>query len=76
MPEPMLARDPQPWARLYMDESPESEQALRLLRDAGLSVLAIKATGAVGPELKLGANVRRDLDGISELVRGLNGHGG
>jgi len=60
------------WARLFVDDSEESFQALKLLRDAGFSVTTLPVSGLSGPELKLGTSVYRGLGEIQNLVKKLN----
>lgn len=56
------------WARLYVDQSNESTQAEKLLREAHFCVIAFPINGKMGPELKLGRHVYRGLEEIRNLI--------
>ena len=57
------------WARLYVDQSEESTQAEKLLREARFCVITFPINGKMGPELKLGRHVYRSLEEIRNLVK-------
>ena len=56
------------WARLYVDQSEESTQAEKLLREARFCVITFPINGKMGPELKLGRHVYRSLEEIRTLI--------
>lgn len=56
------------WARLYVDKSEASLQAIKLLRNAGYLVITFPVNGKMGPELMLGRNVYRGLEKIKEAI--------
>ena len=58
----------QEWARLYTDQSEDSSEALKLLREKGYHVITFPVNGKSGPELKMGPSVFRGLEEIKKLI--------
>lgn len=56
------------WARLYVDESEESLEAIELLRRAGFRVITFPVNGRIGPQLKLGRRVYQGLEEIQNMI--------
>ena len=56
------------WARLYIDQSETSLEAIKLLRSAGYGVITFPVNGGMGPELRLGRHVYRGLEEIRRVI--------
>ena len=64
-------RSPKPkekWARLYVDQSADSVEAVKLLRNSGYRVITFPVNGKMGPELKLEKHVYKGLEQIKNLI--------
>lgn len=54
------------WARLWVDESEDSQKAIPLLRNAGYCVVTLPISGISGPELRIGRN---SYYGLREIIQ-------
>ena len=56
------------WARLYVDKSDASLEAIELLRNSGYRVITFPVNGSIGPELKLGKRLYQSLEEIRKVI--------
>lgn len=63
-----LIKPKEEWARLYADESEESSEALKLLRDSGYRVITFPIKGSMGPVLRLGTHEYNGIKEIKKLI--------
>lgn len=56
------------WARVYVDDTPASKEAVSLLRESGYPVITFSAPRSKGPRLIIGRNSYYSLKDIKRLV--------